>query len=175
MLALLTFPGIIIHEIGHRFFCDILNIKVYEVMYFNLARDISGHVIHEITQNVHKQFLIAMGPLLINTFFCMLFTFPYSLPNYWFGEQLEYSQFINALFLIMYWVGFSAGVHAFPSNIDLNSLEKTSKEYYSDSVLTNSILGSLLNFFRIIEPIKFLLQLMYAFSISQFLPSLILP
>ena len=34
IIALLTFPGVIVHEFAHKLFCDIFNVPVYYVNYF---------------------------------------------------------------------------------------------------------------------------------------------
>ncbi len=70
LLALVTFPGVIVHEIAHRFFCDVTDTPVYEVAYFRPGQNPAGYVIHGPAKNLRAGLLISAGPLLINTVLC---------------------------------------------------------------------------------------------------------
>src|ERR1700681_3896241 len=74
LIALVTFPGIIIHEVGHRLFCDLAGVPVYEVCYFRTGNP-SGYVIHAPATSLRASFLITIGPLILNTVICAIICF----------------------------------------------------------------------------------------------------
>ena len=71
VISLLTFPGIIIHELAHSIFCNITQVQVYKVCYFRLGNP-SGFVIHEPADSYWKALLIDIAPFLINTLTSLL-------------------------------------------------------------------------------------------------------
>ena len=81
VVAVFTFPGVVMHEVAHRLVCDLLNVPVYDVKYFIIHKDAAGYVYHART-SLGKNFLIAIAPLFVNTIFCMLFTFPLAAKNF---------------------------------------------------------------------------------------------
>lgn len=120
-IALISFPGVILHEIAHRFFCDLFDIPVFHVNYFNMESTTNaGHVIHQKTDNIRHAFFIGVGPLIINSIVCILLTFPYAM-TYTLDAQISNS-YISFLYSFLGWVGFSAGFHAVPSNADVENL-----------------------------------------------------
>lgn len=53
IISLVTFPGVIIHELAHKVFCYLFGVRVYEVVYFQV-KDLSapvGYVLHDPPQN----------------------------------------------------------------------------------------------------------------------------
>lgn len=115
IIAMATFPGIIMHEAAHRFFCDICGVRVYEVCYFDI-RSGGGYVLHDEMRDVQKALLISMGPLLINTVVCAVLTWPISFAAY---LQLE-SGAEHWSMWVLGWIGISAGANAFPSSADID-------------------------------------------------------
>lgn len=175
LITLLTFPGVIIHEIAHRFFCDWVGLAVYKVKYFIPSNKVSGYVLHEKTTNINHQYLISMAPFIINTLVCALLTFPTSLPSSWFGDCIESDPITQILFNIMAWVGVSSGMHAFPSTIDLDQIERVYHYYPSQSQFFCRIIESSLKFFRFFDAIRFfVLDLFYVLLIKKILPFLLL-
>lgn len=124
VVSMITFPGVIIHEISHRFFCDLAKIPVYEVRYFNLdAGKFAGYVSHGKVNDLKSSFLISIGPLIINSLLCMLLTMPLMFPM-----SILKTETINPALLLLAWVGFSIGMHAFPSNEDMDGFRYAVKE-----------------------------------------------
>jgi len=117
VIALLTFPGVIVHETAHLFFCKLFRLKVYNVCFFRFGNP-AGFVIHENSQNFTAQFFVSMGPFVINTVLCMVFCTAAFLPVW----ELQVSDPIAYFF---YWMGLSIGMHAFPSKTDLSHLWKS--------------------------------------------------
>jgi hypothetical protein len=119
IVALLTFPGVILHEMAHKFFCDLYHIPVYEVKYFAISKN-AGHVIHEISENSRERAIISLAPLLINSIVCFLLLFPTILPLVMGTSFVSSFTFLD-IFLI--WVGFSCGINAIPSKTDLAHID----------------------------------------------------
>jgi hypothetical protein len=116
VIALLTFPGVIIHETAHLFFCKVFKLKVFNVCFFRFGNP-AGFVVHETTENFTALFFVSMGPFVINTLLCVLFSTAAFLPVW----ELQVS---DPLAYFYYWLGLSIGMHAFPSTTDLSHLWK---------------------------------------------------
>ncbi len=105
----ITFPGVILHEWSHKFFCDIAGIPVYEVKYFRLGNP-AGYVKHGEITRYRDAFLTTIAPFIINTIFALImFIVP----------ALNFNGILNLLFI---WLGISFAMHAFPSDGDAKSL-----------------------------------------------------
>lgn len=106
----LTFPGVVIHELAHKIFCEEFGVSVRKVRYFRLGNPI-GYVIHDEPGNVMQAFWISVGPLLVNTIFALGASYAASYFNA--GDYRGWT---------LLWIGFSAGVHAFPSDADISNV-----------------------------------------------------
>ena len=114
LIALVTFPGVILHEWSHKFFCDRTGIPVYKTCYFRLGNP-SGFVLHGPVDSYGKTFVISTAPFLTNTVISViLFAIAIILPHNW----VSY---------VLMWLGLSTALHAFPSNEDADSLWNYSK------------------------------------------------
>lgn len=141
LIALVTFPGVIIHEISHRFFCDLYNVAVYEINYFRPLSKRAGHVLHMPTKNFYHAFFIACAPLIINSIVCMLLTFPCACRAYLGTSFIEdMTSSFSFLYGIMTWIGFSAGWNAMPSDHDVSGLLKLA-ESESNTAVAGIIIG----------------------------------
>jgi hypothetical protein len=115
LIALLTFPGVILHEWAHKFSCDRTGVPVLKTCYFRLGNP-AGYVIHGPVDNYGKAFLIATAPFLINTTIAVIVFL------------------ISVIFLsgvaayILYWLGISIAMHSFPSSQDADNLWGYSKK-----------------------------------------------
>ncbi len=111
-IALITFPGVIILEISHRFMCDVFKVPVYKIDYFNLFSEKSGPVQHEQIHKLRHNLIIALEPLLFNSILCMLFTLPFiSLITI----QVHPDTYFMPLYLLLAWIGKSMHANAFPA------------------------------------------------------------
>lgn len=169
LIALVTFPGVIVHEISHKFMCDLFGVPVYHVSYFTIGDRNAGHVIHQKIDSVTQGLLIALAPLFINSILCMLFTLPLFSAIYITGELLPISSLTYAsfMYMILGWLGISIGGNAFPSNQDVASvLEIAQKSYVIVFVISGIV--RLLNFFS-----QIWLSFIYAGAISFLLPRML--
>jgi hypothetical protein len=114
VIALLTFPGVMVHEAGHLFFCRMFKLRVYDVCFFRVGNP-AGYVIHEKTENFTALFFVSMGPFIANTLLCVVFCSAAFLPVW----ELKVT---DPLAYFFYWLGLSIGMHAFPSTADLSNV-----------------------------------------------------
>ncbi len=113
-MSILTFPGIIVHEFSHMFFCKLRKVAVLDVCYFKVGNP-AGYVVHESTSNFTTTFLISMGPFFINTLFCLMICLPAYMP-------IQFFELSHSLSYFLIWLGVSIGMHAIPSNQDANNV-----------------------------------------------------
>lgn len=111
LISILTFPGVIAHEVSHEWFCRLLGVRVFRVCYFRLGRH-AGFVEHEIPSSTLKHVIIALGPLLGNTLMGAAAATLFWLPSFR-GTVVSY---------VSLWLGVSIAMHAFPSTGDAASL-----------------------------------------------------
>lgn len=167
IISIITFPGVIVHELAHQIFCYFMKIPVYEVKYFQFKNP-SGYVIHERTDKPLKAFLISVGPFLINTILGIIIMSSVSIELFGF-EDLD-----NILSLFLGWIGISILMHAFPSTVDGKGLV--------DSILKNKEVNILMRI--ITAPVIGLiylgalgsaiwLDLIYAIGVSMALPRIL--
>jgi hypothetical protein len=119
VIAALTFPGVIVHEAGHLFFCHLFKLRVYGVCFFQFGNP-AGYVIHEKTENFTALFFVSMGPFFANTLLCVIFCSAAFLPVW----ELKVD---DPLAYFFYWFGLSIGMHAFPSTTDLSNMWELAK------------------------------------------------
>jgi hypothetical protein len=114
LIGLVTFPGVIVHEMAHQLFCRWCRVPVFDVCYFRVGNP-SGYVIHEIPQKASQQIWIGVGPFLVNTIVGALVAFPASIPML----KFDAGQPMDFLFI---WLGVSIAMHSFPSTGDAKSI-----------------------------------------------------
>jgi Putative zincin peptidase len=117
LIALVTFPGVIVHELAHQLFCRWFRVPVLKVCYFRVGNP-AGFVIHEPPAKSYQSLFISIGPFLINTLLGALIAFPAALPviKFGVGDLLDY---------LLIWLGVSIAMHAIPSTEDAKSLWKS--------------------------------------------------
>lgn len=117
LLAIITFPGVIVHEIAHQFFCKLAKTAVLEVKYFQFGNP-AGYVIHEKPQRPYQHLMIGLGPFLFNTVVGALIAFPAALQAFTFDAEKPFD-------FALLWLGLSIAMRAFPSTGDAKSLWKS--------------------------------------------------
>src|SRR4029078_10337648 len=131
-IALLTFPGVIIHEAAHLLFCKWGRVPVLDVCYFRFGNP-AGYVIHERPANFRTAFLISVGPFIVNSLLCIFICFPAFVPVRIFDLHDPVSYFLL-------WLGLSIGMHAIPSTGDARGLwfhaEKAAKNFNPLAILS---------------------------------------
>jgi hypothetical protein len=110
VIAILTFPGVIVHEAAHMLFCRLRGVAVLDVCFIRIGNP-AGYVIHEQAEDFTTTFLISVGPFIVNTVLCLVFCLPALVPIHVFSISDPLSYFFM-------WLGISIGMHAFPSTGD---------------------------------------------------------
>jgi hypothetical protein len=114
IIAWLTFPGVMVHELAHKIFCQLTGTKVIEVCYFRFGNP-AGYVAHEEPTSAWKHMLIGCGPLFVNTLMGLAMAL-LALPLKGSGEAAQY------LYLVLMWLAISVAMHSFPSAGDAASI-----------------------------------------------------
>lgn len=166
-IAVLTFPGVIVHELAHQFFCYLCHIPVYEVKYFQFKNP-NGYVIHEKSNNPLSSFVISIGPFLINTLLGAFILFPATIENSVFGISSI------ALNNVTYWLGLSIIMHAFPSIPDAKVLVQNILKNNDVNILIKILVSPFIGLIYLgAAGSVFWLDLGYAILISQLIPKII--
>lgn len=120
VISVITFPGVIVHELAHQLFCRWCKVPVFKVVYFQAENPV-GYVMHEVPSNKWHTILISTGPFFLNTLIGGLIAFPAALPVIQFqnGGPLDY--------LLLY-LGVSIAMHAFPSTGDADVIWEQVKD-----------------------------------------------
>ncbi len=108
-LALLGAPGVVLHELGHLFFCLVSGVKVFRVKLFSFGKT-AGFVEHAEPDGLIQSVLISFGPLTFNSLISMILFARFNLTAF---------TFQNILYA---WIGFVGGLHAIPSVGDAKTL-----------------------------------------------------
>jgi hypothetical protein len=123
LISLITFPGVVVHEAAHRFFCDVTDTPVYDVAYFRPGQKTAGYVVHGRPASVRAALLISIGPLLVNTVLCAALTFTVAYRILVLNASLH-----DPVLLGLAWLGYSVGMHAIPSRQDAASFTSQVRE-----------------------------------------------
>lgn len=120
LISAITFPGVIVHELAHQFFCRLYKVPVFKVVYFQLENP-TGYVLHERTDSKWASIMISMGPFFVNTILGAVIALPAALPIFTFdnGNLMDYA---------LIYLGVSIAMHAFPSTTDGNAVWNTLNE-----------------------------------------------
>lgn len=164
LISILTFPGVIVHEVAHRFFADLAHVPVYDVCYFKRGNP-AGYVIHAPPKTLKQSVLISVGPLIVNTVLCSLLTFSSVFPLIILDTEKNIE-----VFVILAWIGYSIGMHAFPSNEDMqNLLIDVKQKHQSGPLLIVANIFAVL--FKIANTLRIIwFDLIYAVGVSMMLP-----
>lgn len=166
LIAILTFPGIIVHEFAHMLFCRLRKVVVFDACYFQIGNP-AGYVVHENSSNFTTTFLISMGPFFVNTLLCLLICLPAYMPIKFFDLEHPLSYFLI-------WLGVSIGMHAIPSNQDAENVYVQAKEKVKEwnvlALLSFPVIG-LIYLFNILR--MFWADLIYGVAIGIGVPSLL--
>jgi len=168
LIAIATFPGIICHEIAHKFFCDLAGVPVYAVRYLRVGR-LAGYVVHAPVDNPRVQFLISVGPLIVNTLLCSVITFAAVIPIF----ILEVADSSVASWILL-WVGLSIGTHAFPSHSDMHAFRASVQRRGTGGTahFVGNLLSPLFRIANILGAVGF--NVLYAVLVASVGPRLLL-
>lgn len=107
--ALLTAPGVMVHELAHVIFCLFARVKIFKICLFRFGNPV-GYVNHVQPTKFWQSFLISFGPLIVNS---LLAVFLFSLVR---------SPYLAWQVIVYLWLAVAIGLHAIPSTGDAKSL-----------------------------------------------------
>ncbi len=166
LIAILTFPGIIVHEFAHMIFCKIRGVAVFDACYFRVDNP-AGYVIHDKTDNFTSNFLISMGPFFVNTILCLLICLPAYMP-------IKFFDLSHPLSYVLIWLGVSIGMHAIPSNQDAQNVYEEAKLKIKSRNLLAIISFPLVGLIYVFNFLRILwIDLVYGIAIGIGIPSLL--
>jgi hypothetical protein len=168
LIALLSFPGVIVYEITHKFFCDLMGVRVYKVCYFRYDNPYS-YTIHEPITNLGAALLIAIGPFLVGTTLCIILSFPASILTQTLQTPMD-----SRNLTLLFWISVSIGMHSFPSNQAIAEFQETIQN--ANAKLHIYIIAKIFNLFlKLISALRAIwIDLIYAVFITGVLPNLLI-
>ncbi len=120
-LTILTFPGVIVHELAHVLACLSTGTRVIKVRLFRLGNP-AGYVMHEKPFGAWKTILIGTGPFFVNTVAGFLIALSASL------LRDGGTSTAVAMHVVLIWLAISLAVHSFPSTGDARSIWGTVRD-----------------------------------------------
>jgi hypothetical protein len=118
VMTLLTFPGVIVHELAHLLFCLWTGTGVSKVRLFRFGNP-AGYVIHDRPSSAWKTILIGVGPFFLNTALGFLI----ALVTFWLRSHGHLEAI--ALYAVLIWLAVSVATHSFPSTGDAKVIWST--------------------------------------------------
>lgn len=165
-IALLTFPGVIVHELAHQLFCRLFRVAVLDVCYFQFGSPV-GFVQHEKPSRPSQQIWIGVGPFFLNTLVGAVISMPAAIPVFHFEST-------NPLDYFLIWLGVSIAMHAFPSIGDAQSIWQSLRDG-DVSILTKIFAFPIVGLiFAGAAGSVFWLDLLYGVGIALLVPNLLL-
>jgi len=106
--AILTAPGVVVHELAHALFCLLSGVKIYKINLFQFQK-VAGYVVHAEPKGFISSWLISFGPLVVNSYLAM-----------WLFAQVR--PLYSLWDLLWLYLGIAIALQAIPSTGDAESL-----------------------------------------------------
>jgi hypothetical protein len=165
LISIITFPGVVVHEMAHQLFCRLCRVSVLDVCYFRFGNP-SGYVIHETPKNPAHHLLIGIGPFLVNSTLGAIIAAPGIVPV----VQFETGGIVH-YFLV--WLGVSIAMHAFPSTGDAKSIWKATMSRECPALLRVAAVPLVVLIYVGAIGSVFWLDLIYGIGVAMLIPQLI--
>lgn len=166
LISILTFPGVIVHEVAHQLFCKISRVAVFDACYFRFG-NMAGYIAHEIPKHPIQHILIGIGPFFVNSLMGAIIALPSAMPVIKFGTG-------SILDYFLVWLGVSIAMHSFPSVGDAKSIWKAVWNRETSIVIrlvTVPIVGII--YICALGSIVWF-DLLYGIAIAMFIPDMII-
>ncbi|MFC3960253.1 metalloprotease family protein [Halovivax cerinus] len=166
VLTIATFPGVIVHELAHKRVCDLFGIPVLEVCYFRFGNP-AGYVRHAEPRRYRHATMVAVAPFLLNTVLALAAFGGVALSIPAGGSPAD----AGVVGGVLFWLGISFGMHAFPSAGDASVLwgQTRSKWRTSPTVLLGLPVIALIHVVNLLR--AFWLDLVYAIALFALVSS----
>lgn len=115
IFPILTFPGVMLHEISHAIFCKLFGLQIFRISLFRFG-SLSGFIEHEEPRSISSALGVSIGPLIINSTIALALAY-YS----------TFHEVTSIWFYIIIWLAFACGVQAFPSDQDAANIVQKNK------------------------------------------------
>lgn len=167
VISVITFPGVIVHELAHQLFCRLSKVAVIDVCYFRFGNP-AGYVRHEIPKSSAQHVLISVGPFIVNTIIGCLITLPASIQIFMFKD------YTNFLYLFLAWLGVSIVMHSFPSIGDAKAIWEIVKK--KETNIFAKIIGTPLALLILLCSLGSImwLDLLFGIGVALFIPKLLI-
>ncbi len=166
VIAAVTFPGVVIHELAHQLFCRFLKVPVYQVCYFRFGNP-AGYVVHGQARTWVHSVLVGAGPFFLNSILGAILAFPSAL------RVFEFDNASSALDNILIWLGVSIAMHAIPSTGDAKSMWQAVSGNGA-SILAKLIVAPVVGLIYVLAVGSvFWLDLIYGIGVSLAVPKVI--
>jgi hypothetical protein len=109
IIHMLTFPGVVVHEMAHVHFCRRYGVRVHKACYFRFGKP-PGYVVHDTPDTAYQSIMVSVGPFIVNTVVGVLLAV---LSTFVWGRFVEWC---------LIWLSVSISMHAFPSTGDANNM-----------------------------------------------------
>lgn len=125
-----TFPGVVAHELAHFLTCRWRQIAVRDVTWFSLRG--RGNVRHARPRNHIDLIFISFAPFIFNSLLAAV-CYAVAIGIYVYKPPLPANWVLFSLLFL--WLGFSIGMHAFPSRGDAKNVWRAARRKSTSSVL----------------------------------------
>ncbi|OVE83869.1 metalloprotease family protein [Natronolimnobius baerhuensis] len=139
-VRLFSIPGVVVHEFAHESACQLVGVRVLEVVYFRFG-DPAGYVRHEQPARYRETFVICVAPFLVNTAVALVTFLGLAVVVGTLEEPVSLERVLSApretllAGFGLAWLGLSVGMAAFPSTGDANQLWTRSRLEWKRSPL----------------------------------------
>jgi len=166
VVALLTFPGVVLHQVVEQLFCRWRRVAVGDVCYIRFGTP-PGFVTHERPVTVRQALLIGLGPFFVNSLLAALMAYPFVLP------ALEFRVSATQGYILA-WLSVSIAMHSFPNADETGDLWRAVRSPRS-STLTRLLATPLVGFMYVgaLGRLVFL-DLLYGVALLVLAPALLL-
>jgi hypothetical protein len=129
VVSLVSFPGVISHEYAHKLACEWRNVRIQDVVYFQLGNP-AGYVRHRTPRRQSDAFWITTAPFFINSLLALNLGLLVGTLS---PTLIPESHILLAVSYVLLWVAVSIGMHSFPSRGDATTLWALTKENWNSS------------------------------------------
>ncbi len=135
ILAVLTFPGVVLHEIVEQFFCRRMRVAIFKVCYFRFASP-PGFIVHEPLPRLRQSLWLGLGPFFVSSALGALIAFPAIV------AALEFRVYTLTGYVLA-WLGISIAMHSFPTVDNALDLWRAVRSHPSSPLLSTPLAGIL--------------------------------
>lgn len=174
LISFITFPGVMMHELGHQLACWISKVCVFRVQYFKFDMKVAGFVEHERTENPWKSLLITYGPFLFNTILGTLLVFPFAMFRVLNDTRFVFPIWARLLIYVLAYFGVSCLANAFPSSQDAKNLFNGVLKNKDVSIIAKIVIAPFMCIIYVCSLAKFFwFDFIFAFGVPELIYAII--